>query len=125
MSDSKQTKQIKDYLVKAYRRGVCDHNGGYVPPSQRGRNGKGSHFRNRETVEAHPSQLFQRSFEKGIYKRIPAGLFCPGACFPWICHALTLTMQSRICNWQLQCFIVRCRIQSNPWLLFGSMLSDS
>ncbi len=36
--------KIKDMIVNAYKRGVCDHNGETIPKSKRGMAGKGSHF---------------------------------------------------------------------------------
>ncbi len=40
--DSEEAVKVK--IVDAYRRGVCDHNGGHIPKDQRGMAGKGSHF---------------------------------------------------------------------------------
>ena len=40
----KNTDAIKDKIVDAYRRGVCDHNGDTLPREKRGRTGKGCHF---------------------------------------------------------------------------------
>ena len=42
--EMKNTDAIKDKIVDAYRRGVCDHNGDTLPLEKRGRNGKGCHF---------------------------------------------------------------------------------
>ena len=40
----KNTEAIKEKIVDAQHRGVCDHNGVPLPKGQWGRNGIGSHF---------------------------------------------------------------------------------
>ncbi|MBE3039225.1 MAG: hypothetical protein IMZ62_10490 [Chloroflexi bacterium] len=42
MSESKQVKRIKDYIVKAHRAGACGKNGEHIPRARMGRVGKGS-----------------------------------------------------------------------------------
>jgi hypothetical protein len=44
MKDNEQVSQIKDSIVRAYRRGECNHLGGWIPEHKRGMSGKGSHF---------------------------------------------------------------------------------
>ena len=40
---------VKNKIIDAYRRGVCDHNGVTLPKSRQGMAGKGSHFRPRRS----------------------------------------------------------------------------
>jgi len=40
----RQEEAVKQKIVEGYRRGVCNHNGGYMPPEKRGMAGKGSHY---------------------------------------------------------------------------------
>jgi len=49
--DNKQVKAIKQKIVDGYRRGVCGPNGEHVPNEQKGRVGKGSHFRPARTEQ--------------------------------------------------------------------------
>lgn len=60
MSDSPQEKLIKDYIVKAYKRGVCTHDGGHIPECKRGMAGKGSHY----GPKSHLSQQYRDNFDK-------------------------------------------------------------
>jgi hypothetical protein len=39
-----QEERIKQKIVDTYKRGMCDHNGGWIPPAKRGTAGKGSHY---------------------------------------------------------------------------------
>ena len=55
---NKNETPIKDAIVDAYRRGVCDHNGVTIPKHKRGMAGKGSHFRPRA------SDLYRKNYEK-------------------------------------------------------------
>lgn len=47
----KQTDQIKNAIVKGYKRGVCTADGCDIALEKRGRNGKGSHFRPAKSKE--------------------------------------------------------------------------
>jgi len=40
-----QEEAVKKKIVDGYKRGVCTHAGGHIPPEKRGMAGKGSHFR--------------------------------------------------------------------------------
>lgn len=39
-----QEEAIKQKIVDGCKRGVCTHDGGYIPPEHRGGAGTGSHF---------------------------------------------------------------------------------
>ena len=43
---AENTKQIKDAIVRGYRAGLCDKDGGHIPDHKKGRNGKGSRYIN-------------------------------------------------------------------------------
>jgi len=51
MTRNKQVQAIEDYIVRAHRAGACGPNGEHVPNEQKGRNGKGSHFRPARTEQ--------------------------------------------------------------------------
>jgi hypothetical protein len=49
--------KIKAAIVDGCKRGVCDSNGGHIPPENRGMAGKGSHF-----IGTRPDEQYRRNY---------------------------------------------------------------
>lgn len=57
------TDKIKQAIVNGCRRGVCDHNGGYIPIEKMGQNGQGSHYIAMQRTKSE-IENYRRNYER-------------------------------------------------------------